>query len=81
MALQKNGLIAKSRLPANLNVVNGPGSGNGTISQVVHPETGMALMVIQWSDHRRGYSAWLPCAILGAARRRTTRGGLLLTSQ
>lgn len=79
MALQKNGLLVKSRLPANLNTVN-VGGGNGTITQVVHPETGMAMMVILFTDHRRGYSAWLPCLIIGASAG-DIRGGLVITSQ
>jgi hypothetical protein len=79
IALQKNGLIAKSRLPANLNTIQ-PGAGNGMVTQIVHPETGVAMLLVQWSDHKRGYSAWLPCAILGAAPG-DTRGGLVVTSQ
>lgn len=79
IALQKNGLIAKSRMPANLNSIN-PGAGNGSVTQIVHPETGMALMVVGWSDHKRGYSAWNPCAILGAAKG-DTRGGLVGTTE
>jgi hypothetical protein len=79
IALQKNGLIAKSRLPANLNTVM-PGAGNGTVTQIVHAETGMAMLLVQWVDHRRGYSAWNPCAILGGAKG-DNRGGLVITSQ
>jgi hypothetical protein len=79
IALQKNGLLAKSRLPANLNTLM-PGAGNGLISQVVHPETGLAMLVVHWVDHKRGYSTLMPCAILGAAKG-DTRGGLVLTSQ
>jgi hypothetical protein len=79
MALQKNGLLAKSRLPANLNTIQ-PGAGNGTITQIVHPDTGLAMLVVLWTDHKRGYSAWLPCAILGAAKG-DIRGGMVITSQ
>lgn len=79
MALQKNGLIAKSRLPANLNTIQN-GAGNGTVTQIVHPETGVAMLVVLWTDHKRGYSAWLPCAILGAAVG-DKRGGLVMTTQ
>lgn len=77
--LQKNGLIAKSRLPNNLNQVL-PGAGNGSITQIVHPETGVAMLLVQWVDHKRGYSAWLPCVILGAAPG-DVRGGLVGTTQ
>jgi hypothetical protein len=79
IALQKNGLIAKSRLPASLNDVN-PGGGNGSIGQIVHPDTGMAMMICQWTDHKRGYSAWNPCAILGGSKG-DNRGGLVITGQ
>ena len=79
LALQKNGLLAKSRLPNNLNQVL-PGAGNGSVTQIVHPETGVAMLLVQWVDHKRGYSAWLPCAILGAAKG-DVRGGLVITNQ
>lgn len=78
IALQKNGLLAKARLPANLNTIN-PGGGNGSITQIVHPDTGLAMMLIQFADHRRGISAWMPCCILGAAKG-DTRGGLVITN-
>ena len=79
IALQKNGLLCKSRLPNNLNQIL-PGAGNGSVTQIVHPETGVAMLLVQWVDHKRGYSAWLPCAILGASKG-DTRGGLPITSQ
>ncbi|MDE2098226.1 MAG: hypothetical protein KGL39_13305 [Patescibacteria group bacterium] len=79
MFLQKNGLLVKTRLPANLNMVN-PGAGNGSVTQIVHPETGVAMMLVQWVDHKRGYSAWNPCFIIGAAKG-DTRGGLVGTTQ
>ena len=77
--LQKNGLLAKSRLPQNLNTVN-PGGGNGSVTQIVHADTGMAMMLVQFADHRRGISAWLPCVILGAAPG-DNRGGMVGTTQ
>src|SRR5262249_39652005 len=77
--LQKNGLLVKTRLPANLNTIQN-GAGNGTVTQIVHPETGVAMMVVLWTDHRRGYSAWLPCFIIGAAKG-DIRGGLVGTTQ
>jgi len=79
MFLQKNGLLAKSRLPNNLNTVI-PGGGNGSVTQIVHPDTGMPLLLTQWTDHKRGYSAWNPCSILGAAKG-DTRGGIVGTTQ
>jgi hypothetical protein len=79
MFLQKNGLLVKTRLPANLNMVN-PGAGNGSVTQIVHPETGVAMMLVQWVDHKRGYSAWNPCFIIGAAKG-DVRGGLVGTTQ
>lgn len=78
MALQKNGLLAKSRLPSNLNTIQ-PGAGNGSVTQIVHPDTGLAMLLVQFVDHKRGYSAWLPCAILGAAVG-DNRGGIPITS-
>jgi hypothetical protein len=79
IALQRNGLIAKSRLPNNLNTAN-PDGGNGFISQIIHPDSGMAMMLVQWVDHKRGYASSMPCAILGAAKG-DARGGLVITSQ
>jgi hypothetical protein len=79
IALQKNGLLAKSRLPANLMDVF-PGAGNGTSTQVTDPETGFSMMMVRYIDNKRGFAAQLAAAILGAAKG-DTRGGLVITSQ
>jgi hypothetical protein len=78
IALQKNGLLAKSRLPANLQDIF-PGSGNGTSTQVMDPDTGFTMMMVRYIDNKRGFAAQLATAILGAAKG-DTRGGLVLTS-
>jgi hypothetical protein len=81
MALQRNGLLAKSRLPAALDsVLPGGAKGAGTYTQVVDAQTGMAMLVIEYSDPRRGFAEWLPCVIIGAAKG-DTRGGLVMTAQ
>jgi hypothetical protein len=79
MALHKAGLIAKTRLPQDLNKALGPGAGNGAVTQIVHPQTGMTIMLITYSDPARGYAEYLPCIILGAAVG-DKRGGIVLTS-
>lgn len=79
IALQKNGLLAKSRLPANLMDVF-PGAGNGTSTQVTEPDTGFSMMMVRYIDNKRGFAAQLAAAILGAAKG-DVRGGLVLTSQ
>jgi hypothetical protein len=79
IALQKNGLLAKSRLPANLMDVF-PGAGNGTSTQVTDPDTGFTMMMVRYIDNKRGFAAQLAAAILGAAKG-DVRGGLVITSQ
>jgi hypothetical protein len=79
MALQKNGLLAKSRLPANLMDVF-PGAGNGTSTQVTDLDTGFTAMMVRYIDNRRGFAAQLLAAILGAAKG-DVRGGLVITLQ
>lgn len=79
MALQKNGLIAKSRLPANIIDIFS-GAGNGTAAQITHPETGFTMMIIRYVNNTRGFAEQIACAILGAAKG-DTRGGMVLTSQ
>lgn len=79
IALQKNGLIAKSRLPANLIEVF-PGAGNGTANQVTDLDTGFTLMLIRYVNNLRGYAEQIACAIIGAAKG-DSRGGLVITNQ
>jgi hypothetical protein len=79
IALQKNGLLAKSRLPVNLQDVF-PGAGNGTSTQVMDLDTGFTMMMVRYIDNKRGFAAQLATAILGAAKG-DVRGGLVLTSQ
>jgi hypothetical protein len=79
IALQKNGLLAKSRLPASLQDVF-PGAGNGTSAQVMDPQTGFTMMMVRYVDNKRGFAEQLATAILGAAKG-DTRGGLVITSQ
>jgi hypothetical protein len=80
IALQKNGLLAKSRLPANLADIFPGGGGNGRGVQISDLETGFSMLVTQHVNHTRGYAEQLACAIIGAAKG-DTRGGLPITSQ
>lgn len=79
IALQKNGVLAKSRLPANLIDVF-PGAGNGTGTQVTDLETGFSMMLIRYINNQRGFAEQIACAIIGAAPG-DARGGLVITSQ
>lgn len=78
IALQKNGAMARSRLPANLNTIL-PGAQVGSMTQVSHP-MGFSVLLIQYVDPRRGFAEWLPCVIIGAAVG-DKRGGIVGTTQ
>jgi hypothetical protein len=78
MFLQKNGLIARSRLPANLNTIL-PGAQVGSMTQV-STSMGFSVLLIQYVDPRRGFAEWLPCVIIGAAVG-DKRGGIVGTTQ
>ncbi len=78
IAIQKNGLLAKSRLPANYMDLL-PGSGNGSITQITDAQTGFSMMLIQYVNNTRGFAEWLPCVIIGAAVG-DNRAGLVITS-
>jgi len=77
-ALQKNALLAKSRLPNNILQVF-PGAGNGSWAQVTDAETGFSLAMIEYVNNTRGFAERIACAILGAAKA-DARGGLVITS-
>ena len=78
MALQKNAMLIKSRLPSNYQDLL-PGSGNGSITQISDAQTGLSIMLIQYVNNTRGFAEWLPCVIIGAAKG-DTRGGMVITS-
>lgn len=79
IALQKNGLIARSRIPTDLNKVL-PGAAVGSTIVITDPETGFTMLQINYSNPGRGFAEMLPCAIIGAAKA-DTRGGMVVTSQ
>ncbi len=76
IALHKAGLLAKTRLPANLNTCL-PGAANGSVTQVTEPQSGLTLMLIEYVSPGN-YAEILPCVIIGAAKG-DPRGGLVLT--
>lgn len=79
MALQKNGVVALTRLPGDYATIL-PGANNGSVTQVTEPETGISVLLVQYVNHKQGYAEWLICVLLGAAVG-DKRGGLVLTSQ
>jgi hypothetical protein len=79
MALQKNAVVALTRLPADYaNIL--PGANNGSVTQVTEPETGISVMLVQYVNHTQGYAEWLIAVLLGAGVG-DKRGGLVITSQ
>ncbi|HLX70762.1 MAG TPA: hypothetical protein VKV04_14130 [Verrucomicrobiae bacterium] len=79
MALQKNGAVAISRIPADYTKAL-PGASYGVSSMVTDPQTGMSLMLVQYVNHTGGYAESRMESMIGAAVG-DNRGGLCITSQ
>jgi len=76
MALQKNGVIAISRIPQDYTKAL-PGASYGT-STMITDETGMTLMLVQYVNHTGGYAESRMETMIGA-KVGDKRGGLVLT--
>lgn len=79
MALQKNGVVAISRLPNDYSKVM-PGASYGNVTQIADPETGMAVMLVEYINHTGGYAEMRMETMIGAGVG-DKRAGLVLTSQ
>ena len=79
MALQKNGIVALSRLPNDYSKVL-PGASYGNVTQISDPETGMTVLLVEYVNHTGGYAEMRMESMIGAGVG-DKRGGLVLTSQ
>ncbi len=79
IALQKNALIAISRLPNDYSKVL-PGSSYGNVTQVTDAETGLTVLLVEYVNHTGGYAEMRMEVMVGAGLG-DKRAGLVLTSQ
>ncbi len=79
MALQRNGAVAISRIPADYTKAI-PGSSYGVSTMTTDAQTGMSLMLVQYVNHTGGYAESRMESMIGAAVG-DNRGGLCITSQ
>lgn len=79
MALQKNALIAISRIPQDYSKVL-PGSSYGNVTQISDPETGLTVMLVEYVNHTGGYAEMRMEVMIGAGVG-DKRAGLVITSQ
>lgn len=78
IALQKNAIIAISRLPNDYSKVL-PGSSYGNVTQISDPETGLTVMLVEYVNHTGGYAEMRMEVMVGAGLG-DKRAGLVLTS-
>lgn len=78
MALQKNGVVAISRVPQDYTKVL-PGASYGTSTMVTDSETGMTVMLVQYVNHTGGYAESRMETMIGG-KVGDKRGGLCITS-
>ncbi|HEY4414476.1 MAG TPA: hypothetical protein VGO57_02195 [Verrucomicrobiae bacterium] len=79
MALQKNGVVAISRIPSDYSKAL-PGASYGTSTMVTDPETGMSVMNVQYVNHTGGFAESRMETMIGA-KVGDKRGGLVITKQ
>lgn len=79
MALQKNGVVAISRIPTDYTKAL-PGASYGTSTMITDPETGMTIMLVQYVNHTGGYAESRMETMIGA-KVGDKRGGLVITKQ
>ena len=79
IALQKNGVVAISRIPNDYTKAL-PGASYGTSTMVQDPATGMTVMFVQYVNHTGGWAESRMETMIGA-KVGDKRGGLLITSQ
>jgi len=78
MALHKAGAIIKARLPNDYTTVFGSGASNGLMTTITAPDIGLSMMLVQFSEHVRGFAEQRTQVMLGAAAG-DPRGGLVIT--
>lgn len=79
IAMQKSALIAIARIPQDYSKVL-PGASYGNVTMVSDPETGMAVMLVEYVNHTGGYAEMRMETMIGADIG-DKRAGLILTSQ
>ena len=79
MALQKAGALVMSRLPTDYSTVL-PGASYGSVTTITDPDSGLAVMLVQFVDHNMGTAQWRIQVMIGAAPG-DSRAGLLIQSQ
>jgi hypothetical protein len=77
MALQKNGVVAISRVPADYTKAL-PGASYGNSNMITDPTTGLTVMLVQYVNHTGGYAESRMETMIGA-KVGDKRGGLVLT--
>ena len=78
MALQKNGVVAVSRLPADYTQAL-PGASYGNVTQITDADTGLSVMLVEYVNHTGGYAEMRMETLIGASVG-DKRGGLVITS-
>jgi hypothetical protein len=79
IALQKNGVVAASRIPVDYTKVL-PGASYGNSMMVSDSETGMSVMLVEYVNHDGGYAARRMETVIGAGVG-DKRAGLVITKQ
>lgn len=78
-AFHKAAAILKTRLPNDLSKASGAEI-PGRATTITDPNTGLSVLLVQYSDLRSNYAEWRPEVILGAAVG-DRRGGLCVTQE
>jgi phage I-like protein len=78
MALQQAGAALISRLPNDYTQML-PGANYGSVTTQMDPDTGLAMMLVQYVEHKVAYAEWRLQVMLGAGVG-DPRGGLCITS-
>lgn len=75
----KTALLMQSRIPNDWSTVLGPGAGYGMVSVVTNPDTGLSVLLVQFSNPQSAHAEYRLALIYGMAKG-NSKGGQIVTN-
>lgn len=72
-------LVVATRVPADYSAAL-PGAGNGSVSTVTNPDTGVSVQLVQYVDHKLGSAFWRAAFMFGTARGQAASGQRIISA-
>ncbi len=75
----KSALLMQARIPNDWNTVLGPGQGYGSVNVVTNPDTGLSVLMVQFSNPQSSHAEYRLALMYGAAKG-NSKGGVIVTT-